>query len=307
MKKNKTILITGPTASGKSQLAIDIAMMINGTIINADSMQVYESLNILTARPQLAELAMAPHQLYGYVAGEEAYSVGRYIDDARTAIAKCNEAGRIPIVVGGSGLYFKALLNGLSPVPQIPLHIRNYWRSKGDRIASQELHDILRKRDWKMAQRLQSRDRQRILRALEVLDATGKSLDDWQRIPGVPVISCVSAVRVVLNPDRAIVDHNCKVRLEGMIANGALDEVAILKAKNLSKEMPIMRALGVQPLLAHLQNQINLVDAIEATKTETSRYIKRQLTWFRGNMSAWNWISEQEVKLLKENIIQIVR
>ncbi|HFB2048557.1 MAG: tRNA (adenosine(37)-N6)-dimethylallyltransferase MiaA [Hyphomicrobiaceae bacterium] len=307
MANIKTILIAGPTASGKSQLAIDLAMQIDGVIINADSMQVYKNLSILTARPQLNELSMAPHLLYGFVPGEQAYSVGRFVEDAHNVIAKSAVSGQIPIFVGGTGLYFKALLNGLSPTPQIPLHIRHYWRTKARQITSRKLYETLCNRDYEMARRLQPSDRQRIVRALEVLDATGKSLAYWQQIPGASVLPCAPKLQIVLNPERKILNHNCEVRLKKMIAHGAIEEVETLSSMKLNMEMPIMRALGVQPLLAHLQDRINLQDAIETTQAETRRYIKRQLTWFRKNMSTWSWVSEQQSKLLRDDIIRIVR
>jgi len=307
MTNNRAILIAGPTASGKSQLAVDLATKIDGVIINADSMQVYKDLSILTARPQLADLAMAPHRLYGFVSGEDVYSVGRFVEDAAAAITECNESGQIPIITGGTGLYFKALLDGLSPIPRIPGAVRQHWRAEANRVGSQNLYNILLKRDPEMAARLQPSDIQRLVRALEVLDATGQSLAEWQRIPGIPVIPTSSAVRMVIGADRAVLYRNCEIRLERMIANGALDEVAQLMARKLDPAVPIMRALGVQPFMAHLQNRINREEALAATKTETRHYIKRQLTWFRTNMTSWKWLNEQEIETLKENILPIVK
>ncbi len=305
MTTNRAILIAGPTASGKSKLAIELAAKIDGVVINTDSMQVYRDLNILTARPQLADLATVPHRLYGCVSGEEVYSVGRFIDDARAAIAECSEARQIPILVGGTGLYFKALLDGLSPIPPIPVPVREHWRAEVRRIGAQKLHSVLNERDAEMAKRVHPSDMQRIVRALEVLEATGKSLAYWQSIPGEPVISGEYAVCLVLDVEREVLHRNCEERLERMVADGALNEVARLAARKLDPSLPVMRALGVQPFMAHLQKQITLEEAVEATKAETRHYIKRQLTWFRGHMSAWTWLSEEQTGILKDNISPI--
>jgi len=307
MSNNRAILIAGPTASGKSRLALDIANKIDGVIINADSMQVYEDLSILTARPQLSDLAMAPHRLYGFVPGNEAYSVGRYVQDAETAILECAEAGQVPILVGGTGLYFKALLDGLSPIPQIPLTVRRHWRAEVERVGAEHLHKLLLERDPEMGGRLQPADSQRIARALEVLDATGQSLAEWQRIPGVPVLPQSKVIRIVLDIERDELYRNCEQRLDEMLANGALNEVAHLAARKLDQSLPIMRALGVQPLMAHLRGRLDFDTALEATKTETRNYIKRQLTWLKRNMISWKWIKTQQMETLKENILPIIR
>ncbi|MEO1608729.1 MAG: tRNA (adenosine(37)-N6)-dimethylallyltransferase MiaA [Pseudomonadota bacterium] len=306
MTNNKAILIAGPTACGKSKLAIELAKKIDGVVINADSMQVYQDLNILTARPQLADLAIAPHRLYGFVPGEETYSVGRFVEDAGAIIAECNETRQIPILVGGTGLYFKALLDGLSPIPPIPPAVRAHWRAEADRIGSQKLYDVLSERDPEMAERLKPSDPQRIVRALEVLDGTSQSLAYWQSIPGVPTIESEAAIGIVVDPQRETVCRNSDLRLEWMVANGALAEVATLMAKQLDPAAPIMRALGVQPLMAHLQNELSLDEAIAATKVETRHYIKRQLTWFKRNMISWKWLNEQQIESFKENILQII-
>lgn len=307
MTRNRAILIAGPTASGKSRLALDIATRIDGVIINADSMQVYEDLSILTARPPLSDLALAPHRLYGFVAGSDPYSVGRYVTDAEAAIAECTEAGQIPILVGGTGLYFKALLDGLSPIPPIPRPVRQHWRAEAERLGAAALHAVLAERDPEMAGRLQPTDPQRIVRALEVLEATGQSLAEWQRIPGVSTISSASAIKIVVDSDREELYRNCEARLEQMIAVGALDEVARLAAKKLDPTLPIMRALGVQPLLAHLRGLMGLDAAIDATKIETRNYIKRQLTWLKSNMMSWKWLNAQQTDSLTANILPNIR
>ncbi|MDH3581852.1 MAG: tRNA (adenosine(37)-N6)-dimethylallyltransferase MiaA [Hyphomicrobiales bacterium] len=306
MSKYRAILIAGPTASGKSQLALDIAEKINGIIVNADSMQVYEDLSILTARPSSADLAHAPHALYGFVPGDRPYSVGQYVHDAERVIGECLEGGHMPILVGGTGLYFRALLDGLSPIPPIPRSIRQHWRSEAARLGAEQLHLVLTARDREMAARLEATDKQRIVRALEVLDATGQSLADWQRIPGVPVLPSEATVKIVIDTEREVLYRNCENRFDNMLASGALDEVARLAAKNFDESLPIMRALGVQPLLAHLRGRIDLATAVDTTKVETRHYIKRQLTWLKSNMIAWNWIEAQQMQSLTDNILPIV-
>lgn len=306
MSNYRAILIAGPTASGKSQLALDIADKINGVIVNADSMQVYDDLHVLTARPSISDMAMAPHALYGFVSGETAYSAGRYAQDAERVIAECLETGHMPILVGGSGLYFRALLEGLSPIPQIPRPIRDHWRHEVERAGPARLYEILSARDPEMARRLQPTDAQRLVRSLEVLDATGQSLADWQRIPGVPVLPASTTVRIVIDTDRELLYANCERRFDNMLAAGALEEVAALQDKDYEPTLPVMRALGVQPLLAHLRGQIDLATAVEITKTETRNYIKRQLTWQRRNMNAWKWVPAQQLESLTDNILPII-
>ena len=303
MSNYRAILIAGPTASGKSQLALDIAEKINGVIVNADSMQVYSDLQVLTARPPASDLALAPHALYGFVPGDTAYSAGRYTQDAERVIAECLEGGHMPVLVGGSGLYFRALLDGLAPIPQIPRPIREHWRVEAERVGPAQLHQVLSRRDPEMAARLQPSDTQRLVRSLEVLDATGQSLADWQRIPGVPVLPSSTTIKIVIETDRDVLYANCEKRFDNMLAAGALEEVAALLAKNYDPSLPIMRALGVQPLIAHLQGQIDLATAVAATKTETRNYIKRQLTWQKSNMSSWKWIPAQQIESLTDNIL----
>ncbi len=248
----RPILIAGPTASGKSDLALTLAERLGGTIVNGDSMQVYRELRVLTARPSHAEEARAPHALYGFVPGAEAYSAGRYATDAAVAIASARAAGRVPIVVGGTGLYFRTLLQGLSPVPAVEPGTRAYWRGEAARRPAPELHAMLHKRDPETAARLMPSDTQRIVRALEVWESTGRPLSHWQREPGRPVLRESETTRLLVLPDRARLVARIEARFDAMIEQGALEEVAGLLALSLSAELPIMRALGVAPLAAHL-------------------------------------------------------
>ena len=300
--KTRAILIAGPTASGKSRLALRLAEELGGVVINADSMQVYRELRILTARPTPEDEARAPHALYGFVSGAIAYSAGRYATDAGTAIETARACGRVPIVVGGTGLYFKALLEGLSPVPAIDPEVRAHWREQASSRPVAELHAVLARRDPATAARLMPTDPQRIVRALEVLESTGRSLTDWQREPGRPVLVERETVRLLALPDGDGQDVIAR-RFDAMLAAGALDEVRALEGLGLSAELPIMRALGVAQLVAHLAGEITLQAAVEAAKSATRQYAKRQMTWLRRNMISWMPITAQQMeKIDTENL-----
>ncbi len=287
MRPPRPILIAGPTASGKSGLALAVAERLGGTVINADSMQVYRELRILTARPTPEDEARAPHVLYGFVGAAEAYSAGRYAADAAQAIAEAQAAGRMPIVVGGTGLYFKALLKGLSPIPAADPEVRAFWRAEAARRPAAELHALLRERDPEMAARLMPTDPQRIVRALEVLESTGRSLAAWQREPGRPVLAEAETLRLLLLPERKGHGARIDARFDAMLAAGALDEVRALLDLGLSAELPVMRALGVAPLVAHLRGALAIGEAVAMVKSETRKYAKRQLTWLGRNMITW--------------------
>jgi tRNA dimethylallyltransferase len=284
----RAILIAGPTASGKSGLALRLAEQLGGSVINADSMQVYGELRILTARPSAADEARAPHALYGFVSGAAPYSAGRYALDAAGAIEEARKSGRVPIVVGGTGLYFKVLLEGLSPVPATDPDVRAYWRAQAAARPAPDLHAILSARDPAMAARLMPTDPQRIVRALEVLESTGRSLADWQRQPGRPALAESETVRLLVLPDRKTHGEAIDARFEAMLAAGALEEVRALAALRFSEELPVMRALGVGAIAAHLAGKTSLEEAVETAKAETRQYAKRQLTWLRRNMISWS-------------------
>jgi tRNA dimethylallyltransferase len=294
VSEKSVTLIAGPTASGKSALAARRAAERGGIVVNADSMQVYRELRILTARPAEADEAAVPHRLYGFRPASEPYSVAEWLKDVAPLIAAAREGGRPLVIVGGTGLYFKALLEGLSPVPAIPEDIRDWWRAEAAAATdSAALHGILRERDPAMAARLAPTDPQRIVRALEVLEATGRSLLDWQQVQGEALLSATEAELLFVSPPRETLYARCNARLDQMIDAGALEEVRHLATQGLDPELPAMRALGVRPLLAHLRGLLALDAAVEEAKTETRRYAKRQLTWARRNMIAWNCIKTQ--------------
>ena len=291
----RAILIAGPTASGKSALAMALAERHCGVVINADSMQVYADLEILTARPSPADLRRCPHVLYGHVDGADAYSVGRWVVDTKEALEAAWQRGAKPIVVGGTGLYFKALLDGLSPIPAVPEAVREHWRGKAKRLGAEALHAVLAARDPMTAARLAASDGQRTTRALEVLEATGRGLADWQREPGQPVLAGSEALLLVAAPEREALYMRADRRFDAMMAGEAMAEVAQLAERGYAADRPVMGALGVAPLLSAMKRECSLDQAVEQAKRDTRHYIKRQQTWLRRNMIAWNHVSTQEM------------
>ncbi len=293
MSDQRPILIAGPTASGKSDLAVRLAEHYGGVVINADSMQVYRNLRILTARPTEEDEARAQHTLFGFVEGSDPYSAGRYRTDAECVYDNLRADGVRPIFVGGTGLYFKALLEGLSPIPPTPDDMREHWRSEAAKLGAEALHRVLAKRDPNMAAKLAPGDTQRIVRALEVVDATGISLLEWQRRPGVPLLKEADTVRMVVAPKREELHRRIDARFEAMMAHGGLEELAQLAASQLDPSLPIMNVLGVRPLMQHLRGEITCEEAVAKAQAETRQYAKRQLTWARRNMITWKWYSEK--------------
>jgi tRNA dimethylallyltransferase len=287
----RAVLIAGPTASGKSALALALAEELGGTIINADSMQVYRDLRIITARPTPAEEARVPHLLYGHVDAAENYSVGRWCVDAGAALAEVDGAGRLPVVVGGTGLYFKTLTRGLAAVPPIPPDIRAAVRGRlaADGIAA--LHAELAARDPATAHRLMPGDRARITRALEVVLATGRSLNDWHRDGAPPALDPDGAVKIFLDVDRVELYRRIDARFDAMLAGGGVDEVRALGGRGLDAALPAMKAHGVPWLIRHLAGEIELAAAADEGKRDTRRYTKRQATWFRHQLPDWTWVA----------------
>jgi tRNA dimethylallyltransferase len=283
------VLIAGPTASGKSAAALALAAQCNGTVINADSMQVYHELVVLTARPSAAEMERVPHHLYGIVSAREAYSVGRWLADVADAIAEAKSGGRLPVLVGGTGLYFKALLEGLAPVPDIPADVRTYWRDQAAMLGAEDLYGELASRDPAMASRLKLTDVQRVVRALEVIDATGTSLAEWQGGGGPPAVLPDSALKLVIAPEREPLYAAIDARFDRMIERGAVEEVRALIAMHLDPGLPAMRAHGVCELAVHVAGTMSLDEAIAKSKIESRRYAKRQMTWAKRFMADWEW------------------
>jgi tRNA dimethylallyltransferase len=293
MRKSAVILIAGPTASGKSALALALAEKLGGTIVNADSMQVYRDLRIITARPSPEEEARVPHRLYGHVDAAENYSVGRWCRDIAEALAEITAQGRVPILVGGTGLYFKALTTGLAAVPPIPAEIRGQVRARLANEGAAALHGELASLDPITAQRLMLNDRSRISRALEVVLATGRSLTDWHR-EGLPaLVDSARAAKIFLTCERKALVARIETRFAAMLETGALDEVRALAARRLDPLLPAMKAHGVPWLIRHLHGEISLEQAAAGAIMDTRRYAKRQLTWFRNQMRDWPWVAPE--------------
>ncbi len=288
------ILIAGPTASGKSALASAVAEKAGGVVINADSMQVYRNLRIVTARPSPEEEARVPHRLYGHVDAAVNYSVGAWLRDAQQALAQAEASASIPVFAGGTGLYFKALLNGLAAIPAIDPQIRTRLRERLSLEGVEPLHAELQARDPQTAARLMPRDRSRILRALEVLEATGRSIGDWHREGLPPALDADATVKIFLMPEREDLQRRIETRFAAMLDAGALEEVRALDARDLPDHLPAMKAHGVPWLRRHLRGEISLEQAAEGAVMDTRRYAKRQVTWFRNQMPGWTWVKPQE-------------
>jgi tRNA dimethylallyltransferase len=286
-KAGGAVLIAGPTASGKSALALALADKLDGTVVNADSMQVYSHLRLITARPSAAEEAHAPHRLYGHVDEAENYSVGRWSRDVGDVLTEIATEGRVPILVGGTGLYFKALTEGLAAVPPVPGEIRAQVRARLQNDGVAPLYAELIERDPVTAARLMPLDRVRIARALEVILATGRSLSEWHRQGMAPLIDPAKAIKIFLNCERTQLVSRIDARFAAMLEAGALNEVRALAARNLDPLLPAMKAHGVPWLIRHLNGEITLDEAAGGAGMDTRRYAKRQITWFRGQMKDW--------------------
>lgn len=289
------ILIAGPTASGKSALAIRLAERLGGTVINADSMQVYCELRVITARPTPEEEGAAPHRLFGHVDAAVNYSVARWQADAAAALDDARAAGRLPVITGGTGLYFRALTQGLSDIPQVPETVRAALRIEAEGKAPEELHTMLAGCDPDMAARLRPSDPQRILRALEVFRATGQSLAQFQEKREKALLSEKFAA-FFLAPDRDVLRARIDARFDGMVASGAIDEVETLMKRGLDPALPAMRAHGVPWIIRALRGEIAMDEAIEGGKADTRRYSKRQHTWFRHQAPEFEWVSPENAE-----------
>lgn len=282
------ILIAGPTASGKSRLALELAERLGGVIVNADSMQVYGVLDVLTARPSAQETARAPHLLYGHVDPSTAHSTGAWMREVSELAASGRFVSARPIFVGGTGLYFRALEEGMSEMPDIPDDIRRHWRARLDQEGPEALHEVLKRMDARAAATLRPGDSQRIVRALEVIDFSGRSILDWQAGQGSPLIDRGSARFIVIEPDRAELVARIDRRFDGMVEAGALREVRALSALHLDPSVPAAKAIGVRELQAALAGEMSMDEAINRAKIATRQYAKRQSTWFR-NQAGPHW------------------
>ncbi|MBY3049589.1 tRNA (adenosine(37)-N6)-dimethylallyltransferase MiaA [Rhizobium leguminosarum] len=278
------ILITGPTASGKSALAVELARRHDGAVVNADSMQVYDTLRVLTARPSEEEMQGVPHHLYGHVPADAAYSTGAWLRDVTALLPTLRAAGRLTVFVGGTGLYFKALTGGLSDMPEVPKALREKLRARLVEEGPDGLYAELAEADPAMAASLNRQDGQRIVRALEVMKATGRSIADFQGRSGPVVIDADEARKIVVLPDRAVLHQRINGRFEKMLQQGAEDEVRALLALDLPAEAPVMKAIGVSQITAMVRGEMTRDEVLEKGAAATRQYAKRQMTWFRNQM-----------------------
>ena len=301
------ILIAGPTASGKSALALELAKKRGAAIVNADSMQVYRDLRIITARPTPDEEKRLPHRLYGHVDAAENYSVGRWFGEAAAALTQTISRGQPAIMVGGTGLYFSTLTRGIAAVPPIPAEIRREVRGRLDAEGVTALHAELRQRDPAAAARLKPGDRARITRALEVVLATGRSLMQWHEDNMPARVDLLGAVKIFLMPNRDELGLRIDARFDAMMAAGALEEVRALAVRNLDPNLPAMKAHGVPWLIRHLRGEVAMAEAVAQAKRDTRRYTKRQATWFRNQLPQFAWVEPQHAAATVEEQLNSLR
>lgn len=310
----RVVAVVGPTASGKSALALALAEALDGVVINADSMQVYRELAILTARPGPDVVARAPHRLYGTLPAAEPCSAARWRDLALGEIAAALASGRTPIVVGGTGLYLRALVEGIAEIPPVPPAVRAAAEARLAEIGGAAFRAELAGRDPETAARLSDNDRQRLVRAREVVDATGRPISAWQRGPTLAPPPGLLFDLIALLPPREALHAACDGRFDAMMAAGAVEEVAALDALGLDPSLPAMKALGVPELRRFVRGELDRAVAVERAKTATRRYAKRQTTWFRhqlpsvgGNIRATQVIHAQYSDLLPGEILTKIR
>jgi len=299
------VLIAGPTASGKSALGLALADRLDGEIINADSMQVYGDLRIVTARPSVEEEALVPHHLYGHVPAEKVYSTGQWLTDAVVALEGVQARGKVPIILGGTGLYFRALTEGFVEIPSIPDEVRSATRAEVDEIGPVAAHLLLADVDPAWAEQVHENDPQRIARGWEVFRATDRPLTAWQADPVQPP-HLGKTLKIVLEPDRDWLVERIHRRFGKMVEAGALSEVEALLAQRLAPTLPAMKALGVPELAGYLSGDLTLEEAQEAASIKSRQYAKRQSTWFRQQMISWNKVSAQDLESQMAKIFSFI-
>ncbi len=301
------LVVAGPTASGKSALAIDAACEFGGVVIAADSMQIYRELSVLTARPSADEEAQVPHRLFGVLPVAEACSAAHWLEMARGAVAEARGEGRLPIVVGGTGLYLKALGEGLVLVPDIPEAVVAEGKTRLAEVGGEAFRDELAALDAAAAERLPAGDSQRMVRAWAVATATGRPLSDWQADAGTlpPVAGRIATIALL--PERSDLYAACDARFDIMMERGALDEVRVLLALGLDADLPAMKAVGVPELGRYLAGEWTLDDAAAKAKQATRNYAKRQLTWLRHQGDPEFILSAQYSKSVKTKIFSFIR
>ncbi|MCC9620166.1 tRNA (adenosine(37)-N6)-dimethylallyltransferase MiaA [Thalassospira sp. MA62] len=296
------VIVSGPTASGKSALALDLAEAFNGVVINADSMQVYKELRVLSARPDESETARAPHRLYGVLSGREACSAGKWRDMAMAEIATCHANGQLPIITGGTGMYLNALTEGIAPIPDVPAAIRDQVTRELAEIGHDAFFAKLQEEDPETAANLDASNTQRLIRAAEVFAHTGRGLASWHKEPVTRPPERMAFKKLCYMPPRDILYDRCNRRFDLMIKQGAIDEVRGLMAQNLPDTAPVMKAVGVRELAAYLAGETDLETAKMKSQRETRRYAKRQLTWFRHQMLSKEIIDAQYSESLADKL-----
>ena len=284
----RAILIAGPTASGKSSLALKLASKLDGIVVNADALQVYNNWRVLTARPSEAETRQAPHFLYGHISKDQSYSVGHWIDDV---IQVTRNTPKIPIIVGGTGLYFSALLNGLSNIPPIPIEIRTLGNDKRERFGATWFKDILAQSDPETLSKLDANNPARLQRAWEVLEATGMGLSYWHSRPTRPSYLREETLPILLNWNASDLNERINSRFGIMMNDGAIEECEAARNEGFDPNLPSNRAIGAREIIDHLDGKIALEDAVNKAKTLTHQFAKRQRTWFRSKMKSWQQIN----------------
>jgi tRNA dimethylallyltransferase len=292
--KPGALLIAGPTASGKSAVALTLARRLDATIVNADSMQVYRDLRVLTARPSAEEESLTPHRLFGSVDGAVNFSAGRWLVEAKAVAAEAFAQGRSAIFVGGTGLYFRALTQGFSEIPAVPEGVRARVREEAESFETAALHAQLAVCDPATAAKLRPSDRQRLLRALEVFAATGQPLVSFQGARGAPLLERGQWAGIFLAPDRETLNSLIDRRFDAMLGAGALQEVEALARRKLDPALPVMRAHGAPHLIAYLAGALSLEEAAIRSRLDTRRYAKRQFTWARHQMPDFAWVAPGE-------------
>jgi tRNA dimethylallyltransferase len=300
------IMIAGPTASGKSQLAIDLARRFNGAVINADSMQLYADLEVVTARPQPQDMQDIPHHLFGICDAAHRASVAEWLGLAATAIANVRSAGQLPIIVGGTGMYLQAGLHGIAPVPDVPADLHQHCIDLYRQLGGAKFRDMLAGYDADIAARLVDGDSQRLIRAMGVAMATDRPLSWWQQQPHKGAL-LGNVITIAMMPPRPTLYDRINQRFDHMLAHGAVDEVARLMARQLDPGLPLMKALGVAPIAAFLVGNMTKDDVAFIAKRDSRRYAKRQMTWIRNNFNAQITVEKKYSESLYEKIFSLIR
>ena len=300
------IMIAGPTASGKSQLAVDLACQLDGEVINADSMQLYADLSILTARPSKAEMRDIPHHLYGVLDGGHRASVAAWLELAATAMTAIRARGKMPIIIGGTGMYLDAAVNGIAPIPDVPATIHEDCMALFDAIGGAAFRQKLALHDPLVASRLADGDRQRLIRAMGVFNATGIALGQFQQAEHKGALAG-RPVKIAMLPPRDVLYARIDARFDVMLEQGAMDEVRQLMSRQLDPSLPLMKALGVTALKAVLEQEMTVDEAAYIAKRDSRHYAKRQMTWLRNNYNAQITLNTKLSESFMESIFSLIR